>query len=281
MIFSYTSLCQHGCGQPATYTTKSSLGTGPFKGAPVNQCARSHNSCPAVKAKKVASSLEKYGTEYPWQTKEISEKRNQTNLEKYGHISSIMNPEIQAKRKSTMMERYGVEEPTMNTELRDKAAAGVKQAYINDPELSKRQLQIKREKYGEDLEDIFVRTRATQIAMGRWIDPAPRSEWEQYKKKVKYYTYKNYRKLKHIINPEGLVLGLTTYQIDHIFSQKAGFEQGIDPKIISHPGNLRILPASENQSKSSRCDITLEELMIKTKGPEGPFANPGHSPTSD
>ena len=76
MIFSFKNLCQHGCGQPATYTTKSSLGTGPFKGAPVNQCARSHNSCPAVKAKKVASSIKKYGTEYPWQTPEVAKEKD-------------------------------------------------------------------------------------------------------------------------------------------------------------------------------------------------------------
>jgi hypothetical protein len=143
-------LCQHGCGQPATYQTKSSLGSGPFKGAPVDQCAKSPNSCPAVKARKIANSIEKYGTAYPWQTKDIIEKRNQTNLAKYGHVSSIMNPDIQAKRKKTMLDRYGVEEPTQNEEIRAKAAAGVKQSYINDPALSTKQLQSKKEKYGEE-----------------------------------------------------------------------------------------------------------------------------------
>ena len=52
-------LCQHGCGKPAIHITKGSLGTGPFKGAPVHQCAKSSNSCQAVKDRKVASSLAK------------------------------------------------------------------------------------------------------------------------------------------------------------------------------------------------------------------------------
>ena len=72
--------CEHGCGQVATYQTKSSLKGGPFGGRPVWQCAKSHNSCPAVKKRKTESSIKKYGTEYPWQTQEIIEKRGQTQL---------------------------------------------------------------------------------------------------------------------------------------------------------------------------------------------------------
>lgn len=259
-------LCQHGCGQPAIHKTKSSLGSGPFKGAPVDQCAKSPNSCPAVKARKVANSIEKYGTAYPWQTKEISDKRNATNLERYGHISSIMHPAIQAKRKSTMLERYGVEEPTQNEEIRKKAAAGVKLSHIKDPELGKKKVLIKREKYGSNMELIVDKIRITQIANGRWVDPASRTEWKQYKYEVQYHTYRNYRKLKHIINPNNLPLGRKTYQLDHIYSRKAGFENNIDPTIIAHPGNLRVIPANDNRLKSHNCDMTLEELLVKTKG---------------
>lgn len=259
-------LCQHGCGQPATYKTNGSLRSGPFKGAPVDQCAKSANSCPAVKARKVASSIEKYGTAYPWQTKDIIEKRNQTNLEKYGHISSIMNPEIQSKRKATMLERYGVEEPTQNDEIRKKAAEGVKLAYDNDPTLAKRQVEKKRERYGEDWELIVEKKRLTEIAKGRWVDPKKKTEWGRYKRAVQYHTYRNYRKLKEQINPDDLPLGRATYQLDHIYSRKAGFENGVDPLVISHPANLRVIPAKDNRDKSFQCDMTLEELLAKTKG---------------
>lgn len=260
-------LCQHGCGQPATHTTKSSLGTGPFKGAPVHQCAKSPNSCPAVKARKVANSIKKYGTKYPWQTKEILEKRNQTNLEKYGHISSIMNPEIQAKRKATMVKRYGVEQPTLNRGIRDKAAAGIKQAYINNPDLSQKQTQAKREKYGEELIGIVQKSRITQVANGRWVDPVLRSEWAQYKFKVKYLTAKAYKKYKHIINPNDLKIGRCDYQVDHIYSIRHGFENNVPPEVVAHIGNLRLMWHTENKSKHIRSDQTLEELMVKIKGP--------------
>jgi hypothetical protein len=260
-------LCQHGCGQPATHQTKSSLGSGPFKGAPIDQCAKSPNSCPAVKARKIANSIEKYGTAYPWQTKDIIEKRNQTNLAKYGHISSIMNPGIQAKRKKTMLDRYGVEEPTQNEEIRAKAAAGVKQSYINDPKLSTKQLQSKKEKYGNDFADIVSKSRTTQIANGRWVDPAKKTEWAQYKFRVKYLTAKAYKKFKDIINPADLPIGRCEYQVDHIYSIRHGFENNVDPTIIADIANLRILWHTENKSKHIRSDYTLKELTAKTKGP--------------
>jgi hypothetical protein len=259
-------LCQHGCGQPATYQTKSSLGSGPFKGAPVDQCAKSPNSCPAVKARKIANSIEKYGTAYPWQTKDIIEKRNQTNLAKYGHVSSIMNPDIQAKRKKTMLDRYGVEEPTQNEEIRAKAAAGVKQSYINDPALSTKQLQSKKEKYGDEFTEIVKKSRATQISNGRWVDPALKTEWSRYKFQVKYHTAKNYKKFKDLINPTDLPIGRCEYQIDHIYSIRHGFENNVDPTVIANISNLRVLWHVDNKSKNIRSDYTLEELLVKTKG---------------
>jgi len=169
-------LCQHGCGKPAIHITKSSLGSGPFKGAPVHQCAKSANSCQAVKDRKVASSLAKYGTKYPWQTKEVIETRNQTNIEKYGHVSSIMNPTIQAKRKKTMLDRYGVEEPLLNDQIRAKAAAGMLAAHAADPSISAQSVATKREKYGDDLTSITAKNRKAQISNGRWVDPAKKTE---------------------------------------------------------------------------------------------------------
>jgi hypothetical protein len=259
-------LCQHGCGQPAIHKTKGSLGSGPFKGAPVHQCAKSANSCPAVKQRKIDSSIKKYGTAYPWQTPDIIERRNQTNLDKYGHVSSVMNPEIQAKRKATMLKRYGVEEPTQNQEIRTKAANAVRQSYINDPTLSARQVKSKRKKYGEDLTEIVKKSRATQIANGRWVDPALKTEWSQYKFRVKYLTAKTYKKYKHLINPDELPIGRCEYQIDHIYSIREGFEHKDEPELVAHIKNLRMLWHTDNKSKHIRSDQTLEELIAKTKG---------------
>ena len=126
-----TILCQHGCGQPATYLTKGSRWNSPFKGKPVHQCATSHHACPAIKQKKIETSRKNFGTDYPQQNKDHMAKIIETNIEKYGHACSLKNPKQQAKRKATMIERYGVEEPTLNDSIRKKAALGVKQAYTN------------------------------------------------------------------------------------------------------------------------------------------------------
>ena len=259
-------LCQHGCGKGAIHITKSSLGSGPFKGAPVHQCATSANSCQAVKDRKVASSLAKYGTKYPWQTKEVIETRNQTNIEKYGHNSSIMNPTVQAKRKKTMLDRYGVEEPNQNEEIRKKAAAGIQLAYDTDSTYAKRIIQTRKEKYGEDYSSIVKKKKETEIAKGRWVDPTKKTEWNLYKFQCRRQTAINYKKFKHIINPEDLPLGVCDYQVDHIYSIRHGFENGVDPTVIGSLSNLRLLWHTDNKSKHIRSDQTLEELLAKTKG---------------
>lgn len=258
-----TQLCQHGCGQVATYTTKGSLKGGPFDGAPVHQCAKSHNACPAIKAKKEATSLKNFGTKYPQQNKEHMAKICQTNIEKYGHACSLKNPEQQAKRKKTMMDRYGVEEPTLDPIIRAKAAIACKAALAADPKIDIQRIKTRRERHGDDLQSIAKKCQATRVANGDWVDPSSRSEWEKYKRKVEYHTYRNYRKLKDLINPDGFVLGRRTYQLDHIYSRKAGFENGIDPKVIAHPANLRVMVAQENRLKQARCDHTIEELQQK------------------
>lgn len=48
---------------------------------------------------------------------------------------------------------------------------------------------------------------------------------------------------------------------DHIISVSYGFTHNIDPKIISHPANCRILLHSTNKQKSGKCGLTLNELM--------------------
>lgn len=52
---------------------------------------------------------------------------------------------------------------------------------------------------------------------------------------------------------------------DHMFSVREGFEQGIDPKIISHPSNCRLILHTENISKNKKSIITIEELLERIK----------------
>ena len=48
---------------------------------------------------------------------------------------------------------------------------------------------------------------------------------------------------------------------DHRVSIAYGYENSIDPKIISHPANCRFVPTKKNSSKSRRCEISVEQLL--------------------
>lgn len=50
---------------------------------------------------------------------------------------------------------------------------------------------------------------------------------------------------------------------DHMLSVREGFELGIDPKIISHPANCRLMKHTDNISKNKKSVLTLEELLEK------------------
>jgi len=52
---------------------------------------------------------------------------------------------------------------------------------------------------------------------------------------------------------------------DHMFSVREGFEKGIDPKIISHPANCRLMIHNDNISKNKKSVITIEELLERIK----------------
>jgi hypothetical protein len=50
---------------------------------------------------------------------------------------------------------------------------------------------------------------------------------------------------------------------DHIYSISEGFKNNINPNIIKHPANCRLIRHNENQSKGFKCNITIEELIQK------------------
>jgi len=50
---------------------------------------------------------------------------------------------------------------------------------------------------------------------------------------------------------------------DHIISVSYGFANNIDPSIIAHPANCRILLHSDNKKKHNKCDLTIGNLLSK------------------
>lgn len=52
---------------------------------------------------------------------------------------------------------------------------------------------------------------------------------------------------------------------DHMFSISEGFKQNIDPYLISHPANCKLMQHGENFKKKAKCCITLKELEQRIK----------------
>ena len=48
---------------------------------------------------------------------------------------------------------------------------------------------------------------------------------------------------------------------DHKVSVKYGFENKIDPSIISHPANCQLIQQTKNSSKGTKNSISIEELI--------------------
>jgi predicted DNA-binding protein YlxM (UPF0122 family) len=75
--------------------------------------------------------------------------------------------------------------------------------------------------------------------------------FKEYAKIARNLAYAEYGKGGKI--PSGMV-------IDHIFSVKAGWVYGIHVDSISHPANLRLVPAKWNLEKSYQSHMTIEEF---------------------
>jgi hypothetical protein len=81
-----------------------------FKNSTIGYLKYCSNKCissdPDVIKQKEIKSLEKFGTKYPSQSKEIKEKSNLTNQIKYGGNSPMNSPTIQEKSKRTLQENW-------------------------------------------------------------------------------------------------------------------------------------------------------------------------------
>lgn len=52
---------------------------------------------------------------------------------------------------------------------------------------------------------------------------------------------------------------------DHLYSVKNGFANKVDPALISHPANCKLVIHTDNQKKNVKSEITLEELLERIK----------------
>lgn len=81
-----------------------------------------------------SSNLEKYGFEYPYQSKKIREKSTLTTLSRYGVDNPFKLEEFKEKIKKTNLDKYGVEYNTQREEVKKKLSDYMK----NNPKLHNR-----------------------------------------------------------------------------------------------------------------------------------------------
>lgn len=106
------------------------------------------------------------------------------------------------------------------------------------------------------------RALATRMNNGNIRRPEDKTNMELYYTEIHRRTRQNYRKWKHLIDPQGLI-DLKEYELDHMVSQFAGFLLDIPPWVIASPANLMPLPRSENRRKRARCSLTEQSLSSR------------------
>ena len=169
---------------------------------------------------------------------ERQKKIERTKLIKYGDP----NYNNRQKYEETSFDIYGEKNPTINKEISMKISSG----WHSKPE-------------SERFRTIEKRC-ITKIKKGIDTPRHIRSYRDEWERQVDLETERSYRKYKHIINPLDLPRELSAYHLDHRYTKHEGFLNNIDPKVIGNYNNLQMLWWEDNLSKSTNCDITLDEL---------------------
>jgi hypothetical protein len=196
---------------------------------------------------------EKYGG-YTLQSNILKKKMEKTMFELYGVAHSSQLEIFNQKRINTWIKQYGVDNPSKCEEIKNK----IKRVLF--------------ERYG--VENAFLINGVPEKAIqgkikNGWIIPdCFLNDYQIYRKKVKNLTEKNYKKYKHIVNPqnfERITNGKIGYQLDHKFSVLEGFLNNIEIEIIAHPSNFEMLLWKANRNKGKSISITKEQLIKEIK----------------
>lgn len=86
-----------------------------------------------------------------------------------------------------------------------------------------------------------------------------KKDFDLYRSVVENETKKNYKKYKHILNPDNLPrvqakAGNVGYHLDHIASRSYCFHNGIPPEVCADYRNLRLITWKENVEKHNLVD---------------------------
>jgi len=100
----------------------------------------------------------------------------------------------------------------------------------------------------------------TMVALGYFTPTELLPDFYKYKRMVRRYTLKNNLTELKNYNKRGRLEIPGSYNLDHKFSIKAGFDNNIPPYIIGNISNLEFITSIDNQKKKIKCSITKQQL---------------------
>jgi hypothetical protein len=111
------------------------------------------------------------------------------------------------------------------------------------------------------------------VCQNEWYDKR-KAPYTRYKDACKFkfnvYDYPNYFNI-NLINEHGWYAAsnrgnnINGVSRDHMYSVNEGFKNNIDPNLIAHPANCKLVLHTENQQKHAKSSITLEKLKERIK----------------
>lgn len=189
--------------------------------------------------------------------------RKCTNLAKYGAEHPMSNNAVclsaRSKRQATFDVRFGghpMKDPVVSGKASRTWAA-------KSPDEITEIMKKKAETYGytnpfsqPGIKDAIKQTR---IRKGQWVPDEKLSDWMLYRRLVWKLTERSFRANKLALDPEAK--RGPNYHLDHKYSIRDGFLNGVRPEALSHSANLQIKDRRSNQSKGGSSEITLAELL--------------------
>ena len=125
------------------------------------------NNSSETKQKKLATTRERYGTDYAIQSDASKEKQRRTNLERYGDACPLKNADVRKKAVETSMKKYGAEYPMQSKEYRD--SIGYRSS-LGDAHVREKIKKTNLERYGSEcsLQNDGVKEKARQTNLAKY-----------------------------------------------------------------------------------------------------------------
>lgn len=199
------------------------------------------------------SNIQKFGGVAPASSDVVKDKMKKTNNEKYGGDTPMCSEEIKIKVKNTNLEKYGVENVFQHEEFKEKSNKtrleryGFKYTFQDKLKAQKAQIKIK---------------ETNKINL-RWYNYEKLQDFECYKRLVELNQRKFQNEIEKLENYDKRGFSSKDFHLDHMYSKRQGFEDGILPYYIGYICNLEMLEGPKNMSKGKKCSQTAEDLFKK------------------